>query len=187
MDKKTLTVVGVIVLLIVLYYLISPLWRVKKLNEPLPGSNSTSTMQVKDKWDILTEEEKALLESKVMEMENEVMKKSEGMPDVGEVVVVSQAPMVARAHDVSGEAKILKMGEQYYLRLENLKTVNGPDLRIYLSSDLSDTDFINLGPIRATEGSANYVIPLGSDISKYKNVLIWCRPFSVLFSFAELK
>jgi ABC-type multidrug transport system fused ATPase/permease subunit len=187
MDKKSLTVGLVVVLLIVLYYLISPIWKVKKLNENLPGQMASTTSVIKDKFDILTEEEKALMESKVSEMKDQVTQRKELMPEIGEVTVVSKAPMVARAHSVSGDALILKYGDQYYLRLENLKTINGPDLKVYLSADLSDDDFIDLGPIRATEGSANYVIPLGRDITKYKNVLIWCRAFSVLFSYAEFK
>jgi len=49
---------------------------------------------------------------------------------------------------------------------------------------LGDSDFVNLGRIRATEGNVNYEIPEGTDLTKYKNVLIWCRAFSVLFSYA---
>ena len=32
----------------------------------------------------------------------------------------------------------------------------------------------------------NYNIPSEIDLTKYNTVLIWCRPFSVLFSSAEL-
>ncbi len=75
---------------------------------------------------------------------------------------------------------------QKIVRFENLKTINGPDLRIYLSADLGADDYVDLGEIRATEGNVNYTVPAGTDISKYKNLLIWCRAFSVLFSYAQL-
>ena len=187
MDRKTLIWVGVIVLIALGYYLISPLWKVKKLNEGLPEVATSTISGVDEKvLESMTEENKNAFEAKMAEMKDVVISKKEGMPDFGSYEVVKKANMTPSAHAVSGEAQILKFGEQYYLRLENLKTVNGPDLRVYLSSSLDNKDIINLGPIRATEGSANYVIPLGSDITKYKNVLIWCKPFGVLFSYAEL-
>ena len=68
----------------------------------------------------------------------------------------------------------------------SFETDNGPRLHIYLSAGLGDDDFIDLGPIRATKGNANYEVPAGVDIEKYRNVLVWCVPFGVLFSYAEL-
>ena len=65
-------------------------------------------------------------------------------------------------------------------------TINGPDLRIYLSSDLGSADIVELGKIKATKGNVNYDIPEGTDLEIYKNVLVWCKPFGVLFSFAQL-
>lgn len=104
----------------------------------------------------------------------------------GEMIVLSQAPMTASAHDVEGQALLVQNGEERILRFENLKTINGPDLRIYLATDLEAKDFVDLGPIRATEGNVNYAIPAGTDLSKYKYAMIWCRAFSVLFSYAKL-
>ena len=72
------------------------------------------------------------------------------------------------------------------LRFEDFETINGPELHIYLSSELGDERFIDLGKIKATKGNVNYDIPAGIDTSKYNKVLVWCKPFSVLFSYAEL-
>lgn len=104
-----------------------------------------------------------------------------------EAMLFERAPMQASAHEVSGEAFFLQSENTKFLRFENLKTINGPDLRIYLSRDLEATDFIDLGPIRATEGNVNYELPEGTDTTQYKNALIWCRAFGVLFSYAELR
>ena len=71
--------------------------------------------------------------------------------------------------------------------IENFETVNGPDVRIYLSADLQANDFVELGKIRATRGSANYDVPAGTDTRKYNKLLVWCEDFSVLFSYAELR
>jgi hypothetical protein len=73
------------------------------------------------------------------------------------------------------------------LRLEGLKATNGPDLYVYLATDKSASDTVNLGRLKANNGNQNYVIPLGTDLSKHDIVLIWCKAFSVLFGSAELK
>jgi hypothetical protein len=72
------------------------------------------------------------------------------------------------------------------LRLENLRVTNGPDLYVYLSRDKSASDFVSIGKLKANNGNQNYEITSETDLSKYDTVLIWCRPFSVLFGSAEL-
>jgi hypothetical protein len=73
------------------------------------------------------------------------------------------------------------------LRLEDLRVTNGPDLYVYLATDKSSSDFVNVGKLKANNGNQNYDIPTETDLTKYNTVLIWCRPFSVLFGSAELE
>ena len=89
-------------------------------------------------------------------------------------------------HDASGNAKILSTDEASYLRLENFKSTNGPDLYVYLATDTEASDFVSLGRLKANMGNQNYEIPSDVDTSKYNQVLIWCQAFSVLFGSAEL-
>ena len=53
-------------------------------------------------------------------------------------------------------------------------------LIIYLSTDKSASDFVNLDGLKANIGNQNYLILAGTDMTKYDTVLIWCRAFSVL-------
>jgi len=101
-------------------------------------------------------------------------------------VMLSEALFQASAHEVSGKALIIESEGEKVLRFEDFETINGPDLRIYLAADLEANDFVDLGEIKATKGDVNYDIPEGTDLSKYKYVLVWCRAFSVLFSYSEL-
>ena len=73
------------------------------------------------------------------------------------------------------------------LRLEDLRVTNGPDLYVYLATDKSSSDFVNVGKLKANNGNQNYDVPTETDLTKYNTVLIWCRPFSVLFGSAELE
>ncbi len=92
-------------------------------------------------------------------------------------------------HNAEGTAKIIPLqhDDANVLRLENLKVTNGPDLYVYLSTDNSASDFVNLGKLKANNGNQNYNIPAGTDLTEYDTVLIWCKAFSVLFGSVDLK
>jgi peptide-methionine (R)-S-oxide reductase len=73
------------------------------------------------------------------------------------------------------------------LRLENFRATNGPDLYVYLATDNSASDYVDLGGLKGNIGNQNYDIPEGTDFSKYDSVLIWCKAFSVLCGSAKLE
>jgi hypothetical protein len=90
-------------------------------------------------------------------------------------------------HNAEGIAKLIPLQDgSDILRLENLQVTNGPDLYVYLATDKSASDFVGLGKLKANNGNQNYNIPSQTDLTKYDTILIWCRPFSVLFGSAEL-
>jgi hypothetical protein len=80
------------------------------------------------------------------------------------------------------------------LRLEDLRTSNGPDLFVYLSATLAqgprqafDGGFVSLGRLKANQGNQNYQIPAGVDVRRLRNVVIWCRRFTYAFGAAPLR
>ena len=99
---------------------------------------------------------------------------------------IFQGDFKPMAHEVEGKALLIESDGKKIIRFEDFNTINGPDLYIYLSSGLGNEDFVDLGRIKATKGDVNYDVPEGTDTSKYKHVLVWCRAFRVLFSYAEL-
>jgi len=98
------------------------------------------------------------------------------------------APVIGTPlHPASGTARVVEAESgKHYLRYENFKTINGPDLFVYLAKDLDATEFVNLGELRGTEGNINYEIPAGVNLTEYPYALTWCRQFSVLFNSAKL-
>jgi Electron transfer DM13 len=91
-------------------------------------------------------------------------------------------------HEAEGFAKEISLEDgRQFVRFENFKVTNGPDLFVYLATDKSASDFVDLGKLKANNGNQNYQIPPGTDLSKYNTVVIWCKAFSVLFGSAELK
>jgi hypothetical protein len=90
------------------------------------------------------------------------------------------------AHEVEGKALVIESESRKILRFEDFETDNGPNLHIYLATDTNVDDYIDLGEIKATKGNVNYDIPEEVDLEKYDTVVVWCVPFRVLFSYAEL-
>ena len=78
---------------------------------------------------------------------------------------------------------------RWVVRLEDFSVRNGPDLYVVLSPDRKGytDDSIEIGRLRATDGSFNMRVPEGTDVSGVRSVLIWCKQFSHLFAVAPLR
>ena len=90
-------------------------------------------------------------------------------------------------HFGSGTASIVEVEPgRYHLRLEDFSVRNGPDLFVYLSPDADGyaDDALELGKLKATDGSFGYDLPDGVDPARFRSALIWCKQFSHLFAVA---
>lgn len=90
-------------------------------------------------------------------------------------------------HKASGTARLITTPQGAVVRYEIFKTINGPDLFVYLASDVQATEFVDLGPLKATEGNINYTVPASVDVAKYPYVLVWCKQFGVLFNSVKIQ
>jgi hypothetical protein len=92
-------------------------------------------------------------------------------------------------HSTTGRASVeTDVSGNRALKFENFKTDKGPKLVVYLSETVDPIPgtYVSLGALSAFEGEQSYVVPEGTDLTRYKTVLIWCEEFSVLFGSAEL-
>ncbi len=111
-----------------------------------------------------------------------------------QIIVEAAGSFVSRSHPTEGSARVLGDGSgQRFLRLEDFRTDNGPDLNVYLSTappdapaGAFDDDFVDLGDLKGNVGSQNYEIPAGLDLDRYSTVTIWCVRFGVVFGAADL-
>ncbi len=98
--------------------------------------------------------------------------------------------IVDSVHKGTGVVKLVEVDSRSFVRFESVAIQNGPDLHVYLSPDTGgryvDATSLYLGPLKATNGSFNYEIPSGADLSRYRSVVVWCRAFGVLFTWADL-
>lgn len=90
-------------------------------------------------------------------------------------------------HKGSGEATVYKLPDgMQVLRLENFTVTNGPDLRVLLAVDSNPANSVELGKLKGNIGDQNYEIAASVDASAYNSVIIYCKPFQVIFSTATL-
>ena len=90
------------------------------------------------------------------------------------------------SYAVSGAAKLYEYKSKKYLYLENYNGSSGPDLRVYISTNLQASQFVSLGKIQANSGNQVYLITSPPDFNTHNKILIWCQQFSVLFGSSSL-
>ena len=180
-------------------YTISPLLINTVINEPLPQSSVSSDFQ---RFMNMTEDEKIEAANNMTQKQKEIIMTVAAKDNNTISENLSVATMSASSnetlignflgagdgfHNAEGVAKIIQLADGTdILRLENFKATNGPDLYVYLSTDKTNADIVNLGRLKGNIGNQNYLIPAGTDITKYNIALIWCRAFSVIFGSAQL-
>ena len=213
--KKGIYIIGGLVVLGIAYYGISPLFNNVVVDDALPPE-VTEEKSVEQEviesgggfMDLSDDDQKTMM-SQMAEVEKDgpiVMNDSledlsielaeGGVPEVEEseeeeeeeeVVTPTVSEVIPTGgHPASGTVRVIDTAEGQIIRYEDFKTINGPRLHVYLAKDLGADEFIDLGPIRGTEGNINYTVPEGTDLNEYKYVMYWCVPFGVLFNYADV-
>lgn len=120
-------------------------------------------------------------------------------PEAKSPTTLLSGSFISHEHDTQGTARVLELADgQRVLRLENFRTSNGPDLKVWLTDSpvLDGTDgwfvfddgkYIDLGPLKGNVGNQNYTIPANIDVERFGSVAIWCDRFNVSFGAAELR
>ncbi|MBQ1089999.1 DM13 domain-containing protein [Streptomyces sp. B93] len=113
-------------------------------------------------------------------------------------VVVASGELISHEHATSGTVRLLRLTDgSHVVRLEDLDTSNGPDLRVWLTDApvkegvdgwrvFDDGKYESLGKLKGNKGSQNYPLPAGVDPADFSSVSIWCDRFDVSFGAAEL-
>jgi hypothetical protein len=113
----------------------------------------------------------------------------------GGPVTLARGGFTSLEHATTGTALVLELEDgTRFLRLEDLETSNGPDLRVVLTDQpLSDDwdvwddgELVDLGALKGNIGNSNYEIPANVDLADLETAVIWCRRFSVGFAVAPL-
>lgn len=208
--KKTIIIIVIAIVAIAIplaVYTVSPLFINTEINEPLPtvsneNNNDAAAIREFNKFMEMGEQERRERGHQMGNEERDMIMigaaQNTGTTVNEEMTTIGQEASTLYVgefvgvndgiHNAEGQVKALRLNDNTnFLRLEDFKATNGPDLYVYLSTDKSAFDFVNLGRLKGNIGDQNYEIPEGTDLSKYTTVLIWCQAFSVLFGSAELE
>ncbi len=81
--------------------------------------------------------------------------------------------------DASGKA---------FLVFEEFSVSNGPVLHVILGATADGGgDGLDLGGLKATDGTFSYEVPDGTDLAAFKSVTIFCKSFPTVFAVATLE
>ena len=113
-------------------------------------------------------------------------------------VRLAEGDFISHEHTTTGSVAIVELPDgSRVLRLEDLNTSNGPDLKVWLTDApviegtagwgvFDDGRWVDLGKLKGNIGSQNYEIPADVALEDYSSVSIWCDRFNVSFGAAEL-
>lgn len=115
-----------------------------------------------------------------------------------ETAVLARGRLITHEHQTSGAVAVLRLADgSRILRIENLRTSDGPDVRIWLTDAtvtegsagwrvFDDGKYVELGDLKGNVGNQNYPVPEDADLATLTSVSIWCARFKVSFGAAEL-
>ena len=191
--RNILIIAGIIVLIPVLagaWWLLSPLFMSQEVDEAFPRA-AMAVVPPEMTMAQAEAEMKAAADENMPEM-------TEPMPPAGPVAVAYGNFRDADSfHRGQGTATLYRQADDtYLLRFEDFRVTNGPDLRVLLAAaanpqsrgELQEGGYLELAPLKGNIGSQNYEIPPEVDpVAEGGSVIIYCRPFQVIFSVAPLQ
>lgn len=96
----------------------------------------------------------------------------------------------------TGTARLYELpGGKRYVRLEpDFQVSNNTDLFLWLSEaeapktskEAADTPHVQLGNLKSTLGSQNYLVPSNLPTEKVRSIVIWCAPVAIAYAAAPL-
>jgi len=208
--KKILGIVVGLVVVGAVWYFVSPLFLNKTVDEDLPTLEELEQMSDEQKALIQDDMMKSAAQMPPivvnedmpdMPTGEQVLLPGEGDADEPETPEPTGPTQLAQGefrgadlfHQGSGTASVYTLSDNSTIvRFENFSVTNGPDLRVLLATgkNPSDSDslgeYIELGELKGNQGNQNYTVPDGVDVSLYNSVVIYCKPFHVVFAVATL-
>jgi len=97
---------------------------------------------------------------------------------------------IKKRKSIKGSWSVVQENGQTIIRFaDDFKTKNGPDLKIFLSPQTiqavngktATAGSVNLGVLKSTKGTQDYVVPAGVNLENFNSVLVHCEAYSILW------
>jgi hypothetical protein len=114
-------------------------------------------------------------------------------------MLLGSGELISHEHTTTGSVQVLGLPDgSRVLRLADLDTSNGPDLKVWITDApvlpgregwgvFDDGRWVDLGALKGNLGSSNYPLPADVDLGEFISVSIWCDRFNVSFGAAALE
>ena len=201
-QRRLVLAVGGVLGLAVAYYLISPLFIDRVVDEELPGAAPTGVPRPSDESAQSVVESASTLEPAA----TQTMQAAAAEPDrpaeddmpeeeMAASRVLLQGEIYDLAHQGRGTASVYELEDgSRLLRFEDFAVLNGPELHVWLVTvdpvpntvGVELNPYVDLGPLKGNIGDQNYELPEGLAEEYLTSVVIWCVPFRVPFNAAAL-
>lgn len=109
------------------------------------------------------------------------------MVDTTAVLKFSGDFISGRYGTVSGKAEVYQKLNAFQVKLADFNSSNGPALHVYVSKESTPVNYIDLGPLRSTNGNQLYDVNVPADFATYKYISIHCVAYNHLFGSALLQ
>jgi hypothetical protein len=179
------------------WYLGSPLFINRTVDEPFPGGEAPDEFPMSRTAVIPEGMSRREAEDQMMEASKTEVQAAEAMPpDAAAGIVVARGAFAGADdfHRGSGTATVYRIGSETVLRFDPFQVTNGPDLRVILTTHAEPrtradvmAGYVEVAKLRGNIGSQNYTIPAGISLADYRAVVIYCKPFHVVFAVAPLQ
>ncbi len=201
MNKRALLIaIGLIVVVVggtAGWWLVSPLFLDQVVEEELPFEIPTA-----EEMENMSEDEREKVAADVMDAAAKMPDKEmeEDMPEMADdakpvVVAEGQFQDADEFHQGAGTVTLYRLADgTHLLRFEDFRVTNGPQLHVLLANhaepvnrnDLEADGYVDLGGLKGNVGSQNYEIGANITVDTVKSIVIYCKPFHVVFSTATL-
>ena len=200
MNKRALLIaIGLIVVVVggaAGWWLGSPLFINTVVEEELPFEIPTA-----EEMDKMSEDEREKVAADVMdaaakmpdnEMEEEMPEQAQDAQPA--VVAQGQFRDADEFHKGAGTVTLYRLADgTHLLRFEDFRVTNGPQLHVLLVNHADpasradiEEGYVDLGSIKGNVGSQNYEIAADTAIDSVNSIVIYCKPFHVVFATAPL-
>lgn len=186
-------IIAVLVLVpagVLAWWLASPLFISKTVREDFPFAANAVVPKT------MTRDEVEKVMTGMAKVDQEMTEDMSGAMEAAETIKRGLLRDGDSFHKGSGQAVVYRLSDgSHLLRLENLKVTNGPALHVLLAAhpdpksnaEVQSQGYVDLGKLKGNLGNQNYEIPRNVDVSAQRSVVIYCKPFQVVFSVAPLQ
>ena len=203
MNRNRMIILGLVVVVVGIaatFPLWSPYFINDVVDEAFPGltaeERETIRAMPEDEQAVyleMNEQDPAMAEAVLQSVMGEDVSMDDDMPDAPVVLLAGAWIEIDPVHRAEGSATIYEVDGSRVLRLDDFRVTNGPELHVLLTKNTPTTifggvgeDYVDLGLLKGNVGSQNYDIPDDVNLDEFESVVIYCVPFSVVFSSAAL-